>query len=143
MSAVSVKHPEQTRKEAKQTIRAGKPIWRTTIILIVIYFGCGNSYWLTMQNVTNLGGNKFINGIILSCAESLASFFATLLMKFMHPFRAFQTCAFLAVVFNALNQFAVPDATLASYFTLAVAVWGVGGVYTCCYSIIGLVVPPE
>ena len=51
--------------------------------------------------------------------------------------------ACLAIVFNALNQFAVPDATLASYFTLAVAVWGVGGVYTCCYSIIGLVVPPE
>jgi len=56
-----------------------------------------------MQNVPNLGGNKFINGIILGCAESLASFFATFLMKFMHPIRAFQTCALLAVVFNALN----------------------------------------
>ena len=46
-------------------------------------------------------------------------------------------------MFNALTQFVVPVGTSMSYFTLYVAVLGVGGVYTAIYVLIKLVIPIE
>jgi len=109
----------------------------------MIYFGVANCYWLTMYNVTNLGGNKFTNGVILGVAEMFSGVFTCVLMHYFHPFQAFRICAFVAVVFNALNQFVVPFGTIASYLTLSIAVFGVGGVYTCVYIMVGIVLPSE
>lgn len=111
--------------------------------LTLIYIGCNNCYWITIYNVTKLGGNKFLNGIILGTAELSAGIFAGFLISKSSPKIAFQICAVFAIVFNALNQFVVPHDSLLSYMTLALAILGVGGVYTAIYVIIYAVMPKE
>jgi len=109
--------------------------------LILIYISVNNCYWLTTYNVANLGGNKFINGLIFGLAEMFSSIFAGVLMSYVSPFTAFRVCALTSVVFNSLNQFAVPFGTFTSYLTLFVAILGVGSVYTCIFVLVGLVLP--
>ena len=109
----------------------------------MIYIGVNNCYWLTTYNVTNLGGNKFINGLIFGMADMCSSIFSGVLMSYVNPFTAFRICALISVIFNALNQFLVPFGTFASYLTLAVAILGVGGVYTCIFVMVGLVLPSD
>ena len=108
-----------------------------------MYVGVSNTFWLTMYNIANLGGNKFVNGLILGLTECSSGLFAALLMSKMSVFSSFQLCAVLAIVFNFLNQFVVAEGTALSYVTLTVAVLGVGGVYTCIFVLVGIVLPSD
>lgn len=111
--------------------------------LILIFVGVNNCYWITIYNVTKLDGNKFINGVILGIAELCSGIVAGGVISYTSPSIALQICAVAAISFNALNQFVVPFGSLLSYTTLAIAILGVGGTYTCIYVLIGLVVPSE
>ena len=54
---VSMLHHQQGQK---------KPVnWKNMFLLILIFVGVNNCYWITIYNVTYLGGNKFVNGVIL------------------------------------------------------------------------------
>ena len=49
----------------------------------------------------------------------------------------------MAIGFNGLSTFVVPEGSVLSYLTLAMERFGFGGTYTCVYVLIGLVVPTE
>lgn len=115
--------------------------WSNMTKMILIFVGVNNCYWITIYNVTYLDGNKFVNGAILGVAELTSGIFAGLVIKYTSPTFAFQICAVIAVVFNALTQFVVPVGTTLSYCTLFIAVLGVGGVYTVIYVLIKQVFP--
>ena len=63
-------------------------LWGQILFLVVMQIGLSNCYWLTMYNVTNLGGNKFTNGVILGTAEMLSSVYAALLLNYWWPDKA-------------------------------------------------------
>lgn len=115
--------------------------WLDIILLTIMFMGVNNCYWLTLYNVTNLGGNKLVNGLILGTSELLSGIFAGVLISHTSPAFAFQCCGIIGIVFNAINQFMIPPGTLLSYLSLFVAILGVGGVYTVLYVLIGFVVP--
>lgn len=77
--------------------------WKTILLLTAIFCGVNNCYWLTLFNVTNLEGNKFINGLLLGMAELLSGIFAGIIMSHTDSFRAFQVCGVLGIVFNSLG----------------------------------------
>ena len=121
-----------------------KPVnWSNMFKLILIFVGVNNCYWITIYNVTYLDGNKFVNGIILGLAELSSGIVSGLIISYTNPSLALHICAASAICFNALNQFVVPIGSVMGYVTLAVAILGVGGTYTCIYVLIGLVVPRE
>ena len=62
---------------------AQKVNWLHVTMLILMFVGVNNCYWLTLYNVTSLGGNKFINGLILGVSELTSGIFAGCLMGFM------------------------------------------------------------
>ena len=64
--------------------------------------GISNGYWLTMLNVTNLEGNKFVNGMILGFSELTASIFAGFLIACTSSRTAFRICCIMAILFNAI-----------------------------------------
>ena len=55
--------------------------WALVIMLIVMAVGVNNAYWLTLLNVTNLPGNKFVNGLILGAGECASCFFSGLMIS--------------------------------------------------------------
>jgi len=112
-------------------------------MLIIMFSSVNNCYWMTLYNVTNLGGNKFVNGTILGLSEMSSGIFAGFLITYTTPVFAFQTCCVTSVLFNALNQFFVAPGTFMGYATLFIAILGVGGVYTCLFVLIGLVIPKK
>ena len=63
--------------------------WLHLSLLVLMYAGVNNCYWLTQFGVTYLGGNKFVNGIILGIAEMTAGMFAGLLIELTTPHLAF------------------------------------------------------
>ena len=63
--------------------------WFYLILLVLMYSGVNNCYWLTQYGVTYLGGNKFVNGIILGIAEMTAGMFAGVLIACTSPHLAF------------------------------------------------------
>ena len=113
------------------------------VLLIVIFTGVNNAYWITIYNVTYLAGNKFLNGIILGLSELTSGIFAGLIIEYTTPSAAFQLCSVFGIAFMWLNQFVAPAGTIASYVTLLIAILGVGGVYTCIYVLIGKVMPKD
>jgi len=112
-------------------------------MLIMMYSGVNNVYWLTLYNVTNLEGDKFVNGLILGVSEMLSGIFSGLLITYTSPAFAFQTCCIMGILFNALNQFVFAAGSFLSYATLFIAILGVGGVYTCLFVLIGVVIPKD
>jgi Na+/melibiose symporter-like transporter len=105
-------------------------------------FACVNNvYWLTLYSITNLEGNKFVNGLILGIAELTSGIFSGFLIYYTSPKVAFQTCTVLGIVFNSVTLFLAPAGSLISYVTLFIAILGIGGIYTCLYVLIPLVVP--
>ena len=54
-----------------------------------MFSGINNCYWLTLYGVANLGGNKFVNGILLGMAELTAGIFAGVLVSYSSPKLAF------------------------------------------------------
>lgn len=59
--------------------------WVNICLLIAIFTGTNNAYWITIYNVTNLGGNKFVNGIILGLSELTSGIFAGFLIDKTTP----------------------------------------------------------
>lgn len=129
----SVTHGSQARQNSVD--------WCNMIKLALIFIGVNNCYWITIYNVTQLDGNKFVNGIILGLAELASGIISGFVISKTSPSVAFQICATSAVGFNALNQFVMPVGSVLGYVTLALAIIGVGGVYTCIYVLIYIVVP--
>jgi hypothetical protein len=115
--------------------------WCNLSMLMVMYSCINNCYWMTLYNVTNLEGDKFLNGLILGLAECFAGIFAGVVITLTSPTIAFQTCCVMAILFNALNQFFFAAGTFMGYTTLFIAILGVGGVYTCLFVLIGCVIP--
>lgn len=110
-------------------------------MLIIIAVGCNNAYWLTLLNVTNLPGNKFVNGVVLGVGECLAGFFSGFMIKYTSLSSSFQTLGILAVVLNGIVQFAVPEGSTLQYIVLFMAFLAVGGVYAALYVLIADSVP--
>jgi len=98
--------------------------------------GVQNAYWLTMFNVTNLPGNKFVNGMILGAGECISCYFAGFLISCTNVTRAFQILGFLGIGMNAINQFACEAGSILSYVALLGAMLGVGGIYATFYVLI-------
>jgi len=113
------------------------------ILLIIMYTGVNNSYWMTMFNVGNLPGNIFVNGVILGFSELLSSFLSGLFITYTSPTLAFKLFCIIAVVFNGINQFLFTPGSFLGYASLFVAILGVGGVYTCIFVITGIVFPKQ
>jgi hypothetical protein len=112
-------------------------------MLMLMYSCINNCYWMTLYNVTNLEGDKFVNGLVLGLAEMFAGIFAGFLITYTTPVFAFQTCCVMSILFSALNQFYFVAGTFMGYITLFIAILGVGGVYTCLFVLIGLVIPRQ
>jgi len=115
--------------------------WCNIFLLVLIYACVNNCYWLTLYNVTNLEGDKLVNGLILGLSEMISGIFAAFLVTYTSPAFAFQTCCITGVLFNFLNQFVVGAGSFLGYATLFIAILGVGGVYTCLFVLIGVVIP--
>ena len=114
------------------------------MILFIIMTCCIiNVFWLTMLGITSLGGNKFVNGILLGSAEMSAGVFSGCLIYYSSPRIAFQTCAILGMGCNALTLFFVPAGSLVSYFTVFITILGIRGLYTCLFVLIPIVIPKE
>ena len=112
-------------------------------LLILIFIGVNNCYWITIFNVTYLEGNKFVNGIILGMAELASGIFCGFLISYTSPKTAFQLCAVVGIVFNAITLFAAPVGSVLSYVTLFIAILGVGGIYTAINILIFSITPKE
>ena len=108
-----------------------------------MYSCINNCYWMTLYNVTNLAGDKFVNGLILGIAEVFAGIFAGVVITYTTPIIAFQSCCIMSVLFTALNQFFIATGTFLGYATLFIAILGIGGVYTCLFVLIGDVIPKQ
>lgn len=93
--------------------------------------------------MTNLDGNKFVNGIILGVALLTSGIFTGFISYLTNPKNAFEINAALAIAFSAINQFVLPGGTPLSYITLFVSILGIGGVLNCIYALIPSVMPRE
>ena len=111
------------------------------IILIFMAVGINNAYWLTLLNVTNLKGNKFINGIILGAGETASGFFSGFVINMTSSTTAFQLLGILAISLNAINMFATAEGSFLAYLSLFCAILGVGGSYASLYVVIAESVP--
>ena len=76
---------------------------RMVVLLTIIFSGVNNCYWLTLYNVTNLPGNKFINGLMLGAAELSSGVFAGMIISKTDSFRAFQICGIMGIAFNSMS----------------------------------------
>jgi len=57
-----------------------------------------SSYWLIIYSISNLPGNKFVNGIIVGAADASAAIVVGFFLKLMPDFRVFQIFSALACV---------------------------------------------
>jgi hypothetical protein len=90
-----------------------------------------NTYLISLYNVPNLGGNKFINGIILGSAEISSVVMSGIMLSSFPNKPVFRFFIIVAVVFGGINiYFARPDSLL-QYITLFFSIQGVGGSYNC------------
>ena len=102
-----------------------------------------NCYWITLYNVPNLPGNKFVNGLILGVAEMSSGVFSGLMMIYLTTRRTFVVFTIVGILFGGLNQFLVPQGSLISYITLFLSIQGVGGCFNCCFILISSSVPTK
>ena len=117
--------------------------WLHIILLVIIFSGTNNCYWLTLYGVTSLGGNKFVNGILLGLSELTSGVFAGIVISYSSPKHTFQICSIIGIVFNFVVNFMLEDGTALSYGCIFIAILGVGGSYNCLYTMIGTVIPSE
>ena len=129
--------------DAPNSNKNSKVNWCNMVKLILVFIGVCNCYWITIYNVSLRDGNKFVNGIVLGVAELFSGIVAGLIISFTSPSVTLYICALMAIGFNGLSTFVVPEGSILSYLTLAMERLGFGGTYTCVYVLIGLVVPAE
>lgn len=84
-----------------------------------------------MFSVVYLGGDIFINGIILGMSEMISAITGGFIVKCTGAVRAFQILAVLGLGFNTLLQFVFNTGAIIDYFILFFAMQGIGGVYAC------------
>lgn len=110
-------------------------------LVLIIGAGVNNAYWLTLLYVTSLGGNKFVNCMLLGSAEMLSGIFTGALISCTNSMTAFQVTCVMSVLFNATNQFWVAEGSIMASITLFAAILGVGGAFTGVYVLIAEVIP--
>ena len=120
-----------------------KTNWTNIGLLTLMFMTVNNCYWLTLFNVTNLGGSKLVNGLILGMAEMLSGVFVGIFITHSTPSLAFQSCSVVGVLFSTINQYLLVPGTLLAYMSLFIAFLGIGGTYTCIYVLIGVLVPQK
>ena len=125
----------------KMSKQASSVNWCNIFVLVLIYACIINCYWLTLYNVTNLEGDKLVNGLILGLSEMTSGIVAGFLGTFTSPAFAFQTSCITCVLFSFLNQFVFAAGSFLGYATLFIAILGVGGVNACSLVLIGVVIP--
>ena len=120
-----------------------KTNWTNIGLLTLMFMTVNNCYWLTLFNVTHLGGSKLVNGLILGMAEMLSGVFVGIFSTYSTPSLAFQSCSVVGVLFSTINQYLLVPGTLLAYMSLFIAILGIGGTYTCIFVLIGVVVPQK
>ena len=73
------------------------------IILSIIASCMVNCYWITLYNVPNLGGNKFINGLILGVSEMSSGVVSAFVMSILSLKFTFKLFIVIAIVFGGIN----------------------------------------
>ena len=74
---ISMSHHHQGPKTAVN--------WCNMFLLIFIFIGVNNCYWITIYNVTYLDGNKFVNGIILGISELMSGIVSGIMISYTSP----------------------------------------------------------
>ena len=77
--------------------------WLDIGLLTMLFVTVNNCYWLTLFNVTNLGGSKLFNGLILGMAEVLSGVCVGLFVTCSTPSLAFKICCVVGVLFSTIN----------------------------------------
>jgi len=90
---------------------------------------------------TSIGGNKFINCILIGVGELLACIISATMMSHMSDTLVFKIMAFLGCASN-LIFYAVPEGIL-QYLCFIGYVFGAAGQFNCIYPLIELRIPPE
>ena len=96
-----------------------------------------SSYWLIIYSISNLPGNKFVNGIIVGAADASAAIVVGFFLKLMPDFRVFQIFSALACVSVMVQYVLMSGASITvdgdietsfwNYFCLFTAFLGIGG----------------
>jgi len=73
------------------------------VMIMIMAGGVNNGYWMTLFNVTNVEGNKFINGIILGAAEMSSGILSGFLITYTSASTAFRMLCGVSIVFSAIN----------------------------------------
>ena len=115
--------------------------WKVLIIIIIMTIGVHNVYWLTLINVTNFKGNKFINGLLFGAAESLAGIPWGMFISAVGSSMAFKILGVCTMSLSAVNKFVVGDDGFLTYFSLFCYILCVAGVYGTMYVTVAESVP--
>ena len=102
------------------------------------------NYAVAYLLVARLGGNVFVNGILLSAAEATSTILTGIGLNYMRDVTVTRLCAVLASIFNLMYYFlTVPEYPLLQYTVLFLAMLGMYGPYNVGYVIFELRLPPR
>ena len=102
------------------------------------------AYSLAYMMLSRLGGNIFVNSIVLSFAESFSMGVTGLGMTLFKDTDVSRCCAVIMGLFNALYYYYTDSANpLLQYLVLFLALVGQAGVYNCIFVIMELRIPPK
>ena len=117
--------------------------FHTVAILTVLFMGTVNIYWLTMMNVPNMAGGKFMNGISCGVAELSSGILSGVIVSYLSVRTTFQMSGLFGIVFSVVNEFLVIPGSAFSYITLFLLFCGVGGLYNLIFILVNINVPTE
>ena len=113
-------------------------------MLASFYFCVVASYAMAYFIISGLGGNIFINCIVISLAGAFSIGTTGLAMIYFKDTTVSRFCSILMALFNAIHFYCTgPNSTLLQYFVLFLALVGHAGVYNCIFVIIELRIPPK
>ena len=94
--------------------------------------------------LSGLGGNIFVNCVILSFAESFSIGVTGTAMQYFKDTNVSRFCAIIMGLFNAIYYYCTgPDTVMLQYVVLFFALVGHAGVYNCIFVVIELRIPPK
>ena len=112
--------------------------------LATYYMIIAGNYAVAYLLVARLGGNVFMNGIILSAAEAASTIVTGIGLNYMRDVTVTRLCAVLASIFNLMYYFlTVPEYPLLRNTVLFFAMLGMYGPYNVGYVIFELRLPPR
>ena len=102
------------------------------------------AYGLAYLMLSRLGGNIFINSIVLSFAEASSMVITGLGMTYFKDTNVCRVCALTMGLFNTVYYFFTgPEYPALQYSMLFLALLGQAGAYNCIFVIIELRIPPK